>query len=428
MVEPEYNLLPAGASQQRKRKFIGKKKLNSDSPNLVLSNNPLVIDSLSSVIKNIFSSSKVSCDQNTGPFPTVAQPTISKADVQKQLITFYNQCLKTEYTQGYLPQSVNQNSESEAYALYQAFLANDKLTFARVLNWSNQNIKRPNDTLLAWKFSVTKKPIWQKPYFQTDKVNIIDSNSATDADTDFAYALLMAGQAWHNQTYIDKSKSMINDIWNEETAEVSGKRYVIAGNWANQSNYLAVDPSYISPQAYRAFAVVDSSHDWNSLIADSYDFLTKVSDHGSAQPFLPPDWVQVNKPDASLTAYPNKSNSQDYTYDAFRTFWRVGLDQLKSQNQESWNYVSSSTEFATDWQKNQQMCALYHLQNGNYVCDTSTTSTLAAPIGIFSVTNGYLASQVIQKYYLKGNILEFPDTDFYAKSWHWFATWLWTKS
>ncbi len=360
--------------------------------------------------------SDVSCQQNTGPFSDVSQPNISKPDLARKVQDFYAACLKNQYSPGYVTTPNNGNSESQAYALLQSYLSGDKATFNDVLNWTNQNIKRGSDNLLAWKFNVGSD----------HHAQILDANSATDADTDAAYALLKAGQDWNRQDYIAEGKLIANDIWNIETVDINGKRYLIAGPWANQSDSVVVNPSYISPQAYRVFANFDINHDWNKLASDSYDLLTRVSDQNGI--VAPPNWIVVSKKDGSLTNYAGKPDSRDFGYDAFRTFWRIGLDQLKTPSSQSWNYVSSATEFDKDWKANQQVCALYLFQNGNYVCDHSTTSTLAAPIGVFSVTNGFLAAQVIQKYYIRNGKLQFPDKDYYAQSWHWFAAWLWAHS
>ncbi|HEX5430273.1 MAG TPA: glycosyl hydrolase family 8 [Patescibacteria group bacterium] len=358
---------------------------------------------------------QVSCQQNTNPS---ASNLPDKPDAKKALIKFYEQCLKPQYAQGFAQGSKNYNSESQAYALLQSFWAGDSKTFAEVLAWTESNLARPNDHLLSWQFDVG-----------TDgHTRVLDQNSATDADTDYAYALLLAGSNWHNDDYIKEGTDVAADIWDKETGEAAGKRLVIAGNWANQPDQLVVDPSYFSPQAYRLFAQYDKGHDWSKLITDGYNLLTQVSEHGSSQPFVPPNWVAVRKIDGTILPYADKPQSQDFGYDAFRVFWRVAFDFQNSPSDAAKLYLSSAGSFASDWQSRGQTCALYLYQNGNNTCDHSTTSTLAAPIGIFAINNPTLANQVVNKYYFVGDTLKFPDTDFYAQSWHWFAMWLWINS
>ena len=360
------------------------------------------------------------CSQNTGPFVSVGTPTVTKDEVKTQLLQFYTSCLKPDYDRGYVD-GKNSNSESQSYALWQAYLAGDQKTFRTVLAWTNANLKRGDYNLFAWKYEI-------KNSFFGPKVVIDDHNTATDADTTIAYVLFRAGTDWKNQAYLEEAKSIAKDIWNYETVEVAGKRYAVAGNWANEPQRAVINPSYFFPQAYRTFVIFDGSHDWDKLTADTYELLALISNHGDNHLVIPPNWIQINKPDGSVANYPDKPEAQDFSYDAFRTLWQVSFDQLHSPSFASWNYVSSIKAFEIDWDSSQTLCALYIYNNGDYSCDHSTTSTLAAPIGIMSVTNGYKASQIIQKYYWKDNHLAFPDTDFYAKSWHWFAAWLWSHS
>ncbi|MBX4205458.1 MAG: hypothetical protein KW788_04760 [Candidatus Doudnabacteria bacterium] len=372
----------------------------------------------------------MSCEQNVGPFVRIDEPTISKDDLKQKLKDFYNLCLAPEYKKGYLT-GINQNSESLSYALWQSYWADDRNTFKTILSWSNRNVEHDRDNLLSWKYEVQKRSpliFWQHPWFGNYRVRILDQNAATDADTDFAYILLRAGADWKNQDYIDQGKKMAADIWTHETADVEGKRYVLAGNWANEPDRLVINPSYFSPQAYRTFALFDGSHDWNKLTIDTYDLLTKISDHGENQPRVPPNWIAISKIDGTIQDYPEKSDAGDYGYDSFRTLWRVSLDQWATPSFLSWNYVSSITAFSNDWQSRQEVCALYKHEDAGFVCDQSTTGTLAGPTGILSVTNGYAASQAVEKYYIRDGKLMFPDTDFYAKSWHWFGIWLWAHS
>ncbi len=360
---------------------------------------------------------KISCEQNSGPFNNVLDPQITKTEAREQLTRYYESCLKPQYEQGFINDPKQGNSETQSYALLQSYFAGDKKTFHKVLTWTNQNIKRPGDDLFAWKFEVT-----------ADEAKILDENSATDADTDIAYALFKAGTDWGYEAYVEQAKKIIDDIWNIETAEINGQRYVLAGPWANHDSTLVVNPSYLSPHAYRTFGHFDSSHDWNKLATDSYDLLEKVSNRNRQNFVIPPNWILVSKTDESLNTYADKPDSLDYSYDGFRTFWRVALDQLKNPNAQSWNYISSVNQFENDWKSKQEVCSLYLYRNQNYVCDKSTTSTLAGPIAVFSVTNGFLSAQVIQKYYIKDNEIRFPDTEFYGSSWDWFAVWLWANS
>ena len=143
-------------------------------------------------------------------------------------------------------------------------MADDQETFEKVWQWTKKNTQRKEDYLFSWQFKVINK-----------KAEILDANPATDADEDIAFALLKAGEKWSKPEYIKEAKLIIKDIWEIETAEFNGKRYVIAGNWANTEKNIVVNPSYFSPFTYRLFARYDTEHNWNSLINDNYDLLEK---------------------------------------------------------------------------------------------------------------------------------------------------------
>lgn len=341
---------------------------------------------------------------------------MNKDDIKNKLNEYYASCLMPLYKNGYLTSGNDQNSESEGYALLQSYWAGNGDAFAKVLSWTNANLKHSDDNLFAWKFDVS------------GHVTVLDQNSATDADTDIAYALLMAGSQWKNQSYIDEGRQVAASIWDRETTEIGGTRYLLAGAWANQTDRLVVNPSYYSPQAYRTFAIFDTTHDWNKLVNDSYVLLSKASAFLGTDPPLVPNWVQIEKPSGSFVKYEDKPQASDFGYDAFRTLWRASFDQLRTPSFAASGYLYSIKNFDDDWKKNQSVCALYIYQNNVFTCDTSTSGTLAAPLALFSVTDQVAALQLVQKYYLRDGKLMFPDKDFYARSWHWFGLWLWSHS
>jgi endo-1,4-beta-D-glucanase Y len=345
---------------------------------------------------------------------------VSKERAKELLSEYYKHCLRPYYKKGYFNSDSEGNSESISYALLQSYYASDPDTFNQVWSRSKQILQRQEDNLLAWKFEYQMSWI----SFPAKTIKVVDYNSATDADTDIAHALLMAGEKWNRRDYIIEAREIINDIWDKETAELNGKRYVLAGNWANLPDGLVINPSYINPQAYRVFSKYDIVHDWNKVISDNYSLLAEVS-RMEGRPGIPPNWVFINKSSGLITAYQHKPDSLDYSYDAFRIYYRVALDQKISPSSEAWNYLSSVRIFEERFRDTDRICTLYYHQDGVFACDVNTTG-LAGPLGIFSVTSEFFADQLVGKYYLRDSRLQFPDYSFYAKSWHWFGFLLWS--
>src|SRR5207237_972475 len=119
-------------------------------------------------------------------------------------------------------------SESQAYALLRAVLADDRDAFTRTWTWSKAHLLDGNG-LLAWKWKGT----------------VVDSHSAADADTDAALALLMAGRRWSNAEWLADGTLMVRALWRNDVAIAGDRVYVTGGDWAPQVEVvLAVNPSY----------------------------------------------------------------------------------------------------------------------------------------------------------------------------------------
>lgn len=346
----------------------------------------------------------------------------SKSETRSKLKPFYESDLKPYYKDGFYIDAQNAgNSESQSYALLQSYWAGDKETFDKVWEWSKENLQRKTDHLFSWKFNYPP---------DTLKVQISDRNSATDADTDIAYALLKAGEDWKNSKHIAEAKLIIKDLWEIETASASGKRNIIAGSWANKKDRVILNPSYFSPFAYRVFAKYDADHDWESLINDGYSTLSKVSGNElrkNTDIFLPPNWAVSNSKNGEVSTFTDKSDSTDYSYDAFRTFWRVAMDQLLYPNSQAKGYLEKASIFKKEWEKNKQFCTIYRFSEDATSCEFAT-STLTGPLAVLSVTESRIASEVVEKYLMPSENITLPDsTSFYHKSWYWFGLGLWSE-
>ena len=345
----------------------------------------------------------------------------SKSETKLKLKIFYESDLKPYYKDGFYIDSQHAgNSESQSYALLQSYWVGDKETFNKVWAWTKENLQRKTDHLFSWKFNYSP---------DTLKVRISDRNSATDADTDIAYALLKAGEDWKNSKHIAEAKLIIKDLWEIETASASGQRNVLAGSWANKKDSAILNPSYFSPFAYRLFAKYDADRDWESLINDGYVTLNMVSGNemrNGTDIFLPPNWAVFNYKNRGISTFTDKSDSIDYSYDAFRTFWRVAMDQLLYPNNQAKGYLEKASIFKKEWEKNKQFCTIYRFDEGAVSCEF-TASTLTGPLAVLSITEPRIADEVVEKYLLSGGDITLPEsTSFYHKSWYWFGLMLWT--
>lgn len=269
-------------------------------------------------------------------------------------------------------------SEGQSYALLKAFWMNEPKTFNGIWQWTKINMMRSHDHLLGWKWS-DGAPDWFGR--NTQPRGIIEAENATDADQDIAYALLLAGQKWKRPDYTQDGLAMAQDIWRLNVQQVNGRYYLLSGTWEGfrEGGRLTLNPSYFAPYVYQTFALYDKEHaaGWKQLASDIYDTLEACT--RLTQPGLPPNWCaietepQTTTPEtqksemkkskaAPKTTEPQKAKispteavqkaaqavniakptpaqlppliasdlqgpgSRDFSYDAFRVYWRMAMD------------------------------------------------------------------------------------------------------
>ncbi len=132
------------------------------------------------------------------------------------------------------------------------------------------------------------------------------SGSATDADEDMAWALLMASGQWSSPDYYAAGKKLAAAIMFNE---VAGDGMLTPGDQWGSTN--KTYPDYFSPAYFRVFKTVTGNANWDIVIKRNYEILTQVSGQYGLVP------------DQTTTSY---DLSQSYKYDACRAPWRIGMD------------------------------------------------------------------------------------------------------
>ncbi len=155
--------------------------------------------------------------------------------------------------------------------------------------------------------------------WQIDKEgNIIGYNAATDADEDVALALIFAHYQWGSQNssinYLEEAKKVIQRIM-EYQVEKPG--YILKpGDGFGGSDL--VNPSYFAIGWYRIFKKISQDTNWDKVIDSCYSIL-KIFEN--TETGLVPDWCDALGREVSGQSY-------NYSYDACRVPWRVGMDYL----------------------------------------------------------------------------------------------------
>lgn len=317
-------------------------------------------------------------------------------------------------------------SEGQSYALLRAVWTDDKATFDTVWTWTKNNLKRDEDALYGWK--------WGKR--QDGEYGFLENggeNSATDADSDIALALIFASERWRNDDYKKEALTILEDMWKYTTAEANGKRYLLAGRWANSNTEIIVNPSYFSPYAWRVFANYDSNHNWLSLIDPSYELLTesgKTTFNDQQGVGLPPDWVAIDKSNGSIKQPPAAELKTSYSYDAMRVPWRIALDYQWFKEPQALAYLQSLSILSEKYKADGKLFSSYN-HDGTPMTDYENPSMYSTALGYYTVVDPALAQEIynskILSLYSSDNYTFKEDLPYYDQNWLWFGVGLYNE-
>lgn len=217
-------------------------------------------------------------------------------------------------------------SEGQAYALLRAAWMDDQATFDRVWTWTKTHLTRTGretPSLLAWH------------WVPDEGGRIADWNVASDADADYALALLLAADRWPEPLssdlppYAEEARRVLGDLMAMATApDEAGRLQFLPGVWADQRENgegLVLNPSYLAPASFRVFHAATGDARWLALAAGSYEVLDALCAPGSPARAVP-DWVRWWSAERwAPTAMAGEPRSG---WDAVRVPWRVATDVL----------------------------------------------------------------------------------------------------
>lgn len=310
-------------------------------------------------------------------------------------------------------------SEGQSYTMMRAAWMDDRTTFDAVWKWTKDNMQR-DDKLMSWSFG--KMPDGSYGI----QSNRGGQNTATDADVDIAYALIMASNRWKDDTYLYDAKAIIQSVWEKEVVMINDKPVLVANDIERlDTSSVVVNPSYFAPYAYRVFAAVDPENNWNALIDNSYTLLFASADatlDKKSSAGLTPNWVRVNRTTGAVT--PDTRLDTNYGYDAFRTPWRLALDYKYNKDVRAQQVLKKYTALDDDWQDNKKLASVYS-HDGDVVTDDSVPASYGASIGHFILNNPDHAKEIYEQKLLPNYD---PDTQgwkrelsYYDDNWAWFG-------
>lgn len=311
-------------------------------------------------------------------------------------------------------------SEGQGYTLLRAVWQNDQSVFAQTWNWTRDNLQL-GDGLFAWQ--------WGKNANGSYGVIKADNgqNTAADADSDIALALIMAGHRWHNSSYLDAGSAVIKAIWQTEVVNINGEYYLAADNLEKTAStpYIVVNPSYFAPYAYRVFSAIDPTDNWIALANDSFKEINAMSQAklgSSTSDGLPPDWVIVNRKSGAISKAPQSNLSTNFGFNAFRTIWRIGLDYQWNHTAAALATLKRFSFLDQQWNQHKQLYAIY-AHDGQPVADYSSYALYGGTLPYFQYVHKSQANQIINREIrplFKNGVLKVK-LNYYDNNWLWFG-------
>jgi endoglucanase len=319
-------------------------------------------------------------------------------------------------------------SEGQSYTMLRSVWQDDKQTFDKTWEWTQQNLQRPEDNLFSWLYGQKTDGTYG---ITTERGG---ENTASDADTDIALALLLAHSRWQDEKYKNEALKIIPSVWENEVVTVGGIPYLTANNIEkNSEDYLVINPSYFSPYAYKIFASLDPAHDWNALVTSSYDLLRRISASPLDKPLsvgMPPDWIAIHRVTGEIKNAPQTDQTTNYSYDALRTPWRIAIDYIWNNSDEAKETLLRFSFLKSEWESQEVLYSSYS-HDGKIISKIEAPAMYGGAIGYFLAADSELAEKV---YTTKLQSLYNPDIQswkqpmsYYDDNWAWFGIALYNK-
>ena len=174
------------------------------------------------------------------------------------------------------------HTEGQGWAMLFAEAADDRASFAKIWGWTRDNLQRRDNALFSWRFDPAD-----------DKTPVADNNDASDGDILISWALIRAGNRWHESEYTQAAHRVVDEIRRRLLVSSSGKLVLLPGATGFKGkDGVIVNPSYYVYPALDDFARIVPSPQWQRLRRDGLGLLAEAR---FGRWGLTPDWIDVDR-------------------------------------------------------------------------------------------------------------------------------------
>lgn len=178
----------------------------------------------------------------------------------------------------------NQNvshSEGQGFGMIFAVSIGDREAFERIWNWTRRALRRPRDSLLAWRYRPSAQP------------HVDDMNNATDGDLYIAWALAIAAERWSVAAWRQQATSIARDVLRNCVRDIRGRTLLLPGaDGFEHPDRVVINPSYYVFPALQRLGTIAPDPLWQRVQADGLALLREAR---FGRWGLPPDWLDLPK-------------------------------------------------------------------------------------------------------------------------------------
>ncbi|XPV70532.1 MAG: glycosyl hydrolase family 8 [Halarcobacter sp.] len=289
----------------------------------------------------------------------VIKPTYEQAELDTQLIGFYQQWKATYLRQGcgegryYVDvagdgkaveggtaDSTLSISEGHGYGMLitvmmAGFDPDAQEIFNGMVYFFHDHPAKSNPGLMAWN---------QLRTCENAGEDVGGDNSATDGDLDIAYALLLADSKWGSTgdiNYKDEADKVISAIKQLEIDPIN--QFVRIGDWVDR-----VDDGQYSQTTrssdfmvshFKAFADSSEDNSWYLVRDQTYLIINHIRDSFSQNTSLIPDFIVdvSDNPRPAEANFIEGESDGEYSWNAVRYPWRIALDYILYNEQRAYD-------------------------------------------------------------------------------------------